>query len=113
MAISKDSAKDWVELAGVVAMLKESRVSLTEGCRSIAEIYERICGDPALDPYFEPFLEYDDKTISYPVGQERQNWSQSALERIDRERVAYEESVRESLMQSVASLEIYAKSVAI
>ena len=113
MAPARHSVRDWAELVELVAKTRRGELSLTEGCRSISEVYERICGEPELDSYFQPFCEYDDRTISYPIGSQREHWSRAALEKVDRERIAHEETVRDKIMQDLATLERYARERAI
>lgn len=81
----------------IVAEMLAEHVDLIEGCRLVARLAS---SDPELrtDPALVGMIGVASETDDLPLGEQRRHWSREALAKLDDERVAYLEKVRESLL---------------
>lgn len=102
----KINKQKWREMVKLLTELLEGQVSLTEGCRNVV-----ILAGDLLDvsELFACLEQYDENTSDFPLGDEREYWSETALERADQERKVIEERNRERLIERCAELVTYAQ----
>jgi hypothetical protein len=86
------------KVVAICEAILQEEIGVIAGSRQLNSLGHQLCDD--FDKDFRPFVAIDSETDHLPVDRERQNWSQEALERKDREISEYEIAAKEEAFEA-------------
>jgi hypothetical protein len=111
MTSDRYRADQWKLLLQVLDDLRDRRIGITEGCRNVAGLRHALGEEN--NELFLPFVAVDSETDHFPLGDVRARWSPSALERVDKERLACEQFYAATISEAIDKLLDYASQHAL
>jgi hypothetical protein len=101
------ASEQWASLVEALEAFIRGESSVVEVSRRVIQIRAQLHEDE--NALFYPFVNVDDDSLTFPIGDVRGNWSDGALAKADAERKALEEFHRNDITAATWALLRYAK----